>query len=369
MNWYHRAEQRYVEYGSLVRGDPRVRALPLALRHRLQHEHGPPLRRGGDRLRAPRRRRRAHRVHAVSDLPRPHAATSSASRGCCDGVALAATLPPRRLGPGGALLRRALLAARKVACKPTLGAPGTRDEYSACVGRELVEHDLYDFLLFSLPDNDYHSHRTAPTRSPSRSRAPTSARRARRRRRRDRPVPRRARRDRGRRPLADPGRRAAEPRRRRSADVAGAAAERRPTRREAELAVCPSCARGAGLRARGRAAPRARCTPGSATACASSTASTCSPGSGTRRRRCAAAMPTARRRAAARRWSSATARSCGFGRAAQVTDRRGVGWDLDGDPATLDGDRRRRRARSPTSTRMGSRGSGRRSTRPTPARS
>ncbi len=35
----------------LVRGDPRLRALPLALRHRLQHEHGPPLPRGGDRVR------------------------------------------------------------------------------------------------------------------------------------------------------------------------------------------------------------------------------------------------------------------------------------------------------------------------------
>ena len=47
-------------------------------------------------------------------------------------------------------------------CKPTLARPGTRDEYSACVGRELVAEDLYDFLLFSLPDNDYHSHKHGP---------------------------------------------------------------------------------------------------------------------------------------------------------------------------------------------------------------
>ena len=43
-------------------------------------------------------------------------------------------------------------------CKPTLARPGTRDTYSACVGRELVREDLYDFLLFSLPDNDHHTH-------------------------------------------------------------------------------------------------------------------------------------------------------------------------------------------------------------------
>ena len=51
-----------------------------------------------------------------------------------------------------------LYASRRVPCKPTLARPGTRDTYSACVGRELVREDLYDFLLFSLPDNDHHSH-------------------------------------------------------------------------------------------------------------------------------------------------------------------------------------------------------------------
>src|SRR4029079_8964056 len=51
-----------------------------------------------------------------------------------------------------------LYASRKVDCKPTLARPGTRDAYSACVSRELVAEDLYDFLLFSLPDNDHHTH-------------------------------------------------------------------------------------------------------------------------------------------------------------------------------------------------------------------
>ena len=50
-------------------------------------------------------------------------------------------------------------------CKPTLARPATRDAYSACVSRDLVEHDLYDFLLFSLPDTDYYSHRDGPEES------------------------------------------------------------------------------------------------------------------------------------------------------------------------------------------------------------
>ena len=40
--------------------------------------------------------------------------------------------------------------------------PGIRDQHSGCVGSYLVEHDLFDFLLLSLPDNDTHSHKNGP---------------------------------------------------------------------------------------------------------------------------------------------------------------------------------------------------------------
>jgi hypothetical protein len=40
--------------------------------------------------------------------------------------------------------------------------PGQRDRHTGCVGAYLVEHDLFDFLLFSLPDNDTYSHRVGP---------------------------------------------------------------------------------------------------------------------------------------------------------------------------------------------------------------
>ena len=37
-----------------------------------------------------------------------------------------------------------------------------RDRHAGCVGAYLMEHDLFDFLLLSLPDNDTHSHRNGP---------------------------------------------------------------------------------------------------------------------------------------------------------------------------------------------------------------
>jgi hypothetical protein len=37
-----------------------------------------------------------------------------------------------------------------------------RDKHAGCVGAYLVEHDLFDFLLLSLPDNDTHSHKFGP---------------------------------------------------------------------------------------------------------------------------------------------------------------------------------------------------------------
>jgi hypothetical protein len=37
-----------------------------------------------------------------------------------------------------------------------------RDQHAGCVGTHLVEHDLFDFLLLSLPDNDAHSHKYGP---------------------------------------------------------------------------------------------------------------------------------------------------------------------------------------------------------------
>src|ERR1700729_512138 len=55
-----------------------------------------------------------------------------------------------------------LYASRKTGCKGQLGLPGARDQHTGCVGSYLVEHDLFDFMLYSLPDNDAWSHRNGP---------------------------------------------------------------------------------------------------------------------------------------------------------------------------------------------------------------
>ena len=109
MNWYHRAEQRYVEYGSsfeATRAFGLFRSLydtvyNLNMGH-LNHETLDP-------LRAARRRRAADRLHAVPDLPRPDPPRGRASRACSRRRSTRRQVPPRGLGAGGALLRRALL--------------------------------------------------------------------------------------------------------------------------------------------------------------------------------------------------------------------------------------------------------------------
>jgi hypothetical protein len=55
-----------------------------------------------------------------------------------------------------------LFDSRNTGCTSALGMPGQRDRHTGCVGAYLVEHDLFDFLLFSLPDNDTWSHRYGP---------------------------------------------------------------------------------------------------------------------------------------------------------------------------------------------------------------
>ena len=160
MNWYHRAERRYVEYGSsfeATRAFGLFRSLydtvyNMNMSH-LSNEVETIFERLGD--------------HGVRTACTPFLIYRGRTRhelgleGLLRRVALAASFRHATWGPDE-LFYGELYSSRRVPCKPTLARPGTRDAYSACVGRELVEHDLYDFLLFSLPDNDYHSHRFGP---------------------------------------------------------------------------------------------------------------------------------------------------------------------------------------------------------------
>jgi type I phosphodiesterase/nucleotide pyrophosphatase len=160
MNWYHRVERRYVEYGTSLEA---TRAFGLFrclydtvynmnMAH-LSHEVETVFERLGDAgVRTAvtpfliYRGRRRHELGLEGLLRR---------------VAVAANFHHAVWGPDE-LFYGELYASRRVPCKPTLARPGTRDEYSACVSKELIEKDLFDFLLFSLPDHDYHSHRLGP---------------------------------------------------------------------------------------------------------------------------------------------------------------------------------------------------------------
>jgi type I phosphodiesterase/nucleotide pyrophosphatase len=160
VNWFHRVESRYVEYGSsfeATRTLGLIRTLydivyDMNMAH-LSADVETVFERLGDAdIRTActpfliYRGRQRHEIGLEGVLRR---------------VALAASFRHAVWGPDE-LFYGELYASRKVPCKPTMARPGTRDEYSACVGRELARDGLYDFLLFSLPDNDHHSHRFGP---------------------------------------------------------------------------------------------------------------------------------------------------------------------------------------------------------------
>ena len=91
----------------VVGGDARLRPVQNPLRHRLQHEHGPSLARGGNGVRAPWRRRGADGGDAVPDLSRPPAPRAQ-PRGAAAPGRGGGEVPPRGLGTGRAVLRRAV---------------------------------------------------------------------------------------------------------------------------------------------------------------------------------------------------------------------------------------------------------------------
>ncbi len=159
-NWYHRAEGRYVEYGSSFEATRTFGLFKtlydivynMNMSH-LSHEVETVFEQLGD--------------HGVRTACTPFLIYRGRTRhevgleGLLRRVAVAASFRHATWGPDE-LFYGELYSSRRVPCKPTLARPGTRDEYTACVGRELAAEGLYDFLLYSLPDNDYHSHKFGP---------------------------------------------------------------------------------------------------------------------------------------------------------------------------------------------------------------
>jgi hypothetical protein len=159
-NWYHRAERRYVEYGSSFEA---TRAFGL-FRTLYDIVYNMNLAHLSDEVETIFERLADNGVRSACTpflIYRGRTRHELGLEGLLRRVAAAASFRHATWGPDE-LFYGELYSSRAVDCRPTLARPGTRDEYSACVGRELVAKDLYDFLLFSLPDNDYHSHKHGP---------------------------------------------------------------------------------------------------------------------------------------------------------------------------------------------------------------
>jgi hypothetical protein len=159
MNWFWRDRRRYVEYGSSMRAARRfgIGQQLTDLIYTMNGEHLPQdvptifevLDDAGVRTAGTTfliyRGRHEHPVSKATALSR------------LAGIAFRRPV----MGPGE-LFYADIFASRETGCRSALGKPGLRDQHAGCVGNYLFEHDLCDFLLLSLPDNDTHSHRFGP---------------------------------------------------------------------------------------------------------------------------------------------------------------------------------------------------------------
>jgi len=139
MNWYHRAESRYVEYGSSFRAALRF-GLGRQLTDLVYNMNGAHL--APDALTVFERldrRRPAHRRHDLSDLPRPPPAAAGPGLGA-DRIAALALVRRPVMGPRE-LFYADIFSSRDTGCRGTLGLPGVRDQHAGCVGDYLVRHD------------------------------------------------------------------------------------------------------------------------------------------------------------------------------------------------------------------------------------
>ena len=159
MNWFHREEHRYVEYGSSFRAAQRfgiARQLTDTV-YNMNRAHlaadtltvfesldDADVRTAGTTYLMYRGRHR-HEPQRDTALTR-----------------VASTLIRHPVMGPRELFYADIFSSRRTGCRSGLGMPGVRDRHSGCVSAYLVEHDLFDFLLLSLPDNDWYSHKRGP---------------------------------------------------------------------------------------------------------------------------------------------------------------------------------------------------------------
>ena len=157
MNWYHRGDDRYVAYGSSFSAT-RAFGIQRSLTDTIYNMNLAHLSRDVPTVFETLDDadiRTAGTTYLIYRGRHRHAAASERALGRL----VTATLMPHAVYGPRELFYADLFASRRTGCPGSLGMPGTRDEQTGCIGAHLVEHDLFDFLLFSLPDNDSYSHR------------------------------------------------------------------------------------------------------------------------------------------------------------------------------------------------------------------
>jgi hypothetical protein len=164
MNWYHRLERRYVEYGSSLdatRAFGVFRALyDLVYNMNLAHL-SPEIDTLFERLDDAGARTACTPFLIYRGRHRHQVSLEGLMRRAVDATRL--KFRHHTWGPAE-LFYGDLYASREVPCRST-SIPGSRDGYAACCSAELLKEDLFDFLLLSLPDNDNYSHRHGPEAS------------------------------------------------------------------------------------------------------------------------------------------------------------------------------------------------------------
>ncbi|HET8672560.1 MAG TPA: alkaline phosphatase family protein [Thermoleophilaceae bacterium] len=160
MNWYHRGEQRYVEYGSSFQAT-RAFGICRSLYDTVYNMNMAHLSRATKTVYEELEDAGLRTACTTFLIYRGRTRHRLAEDGVYPAIARAAQFTHAVYGPTE-LFYADLFQSRRTGCTSMLGRPGQRDQHTGCVGAHLVEHDLFDFMLFSLPDNDTYSHRYGP---------------------------------------------------------------------------------------------------------------------------------------------------------------------------------------------------------------
>lgn len=160
MNWYHRGETRYVEYGSSFQAT-RTFGVVRSLYDTVYNMNMSHLSRGVDTVFERLEDAGLRTAGTTYLIYRGRTRHEIAEDGIYPRIAKAAAFRHGVWGPTE-LFYADVFASRRTGCRSALGMPGQRDQHTGCVGAYLVDNELFDFMLFSLPDNDTYSHKHGP---------------------------------------------------------------------------------------------------------------------------------------------------------------------------------------------------------------